>query len=113
MNKGCPPPSQSLLQWLPDEVDPSPVKEIKIAIWSGGMNQHRRRIDNLTKIQVSIIDGTTLGRSTQKESAIKTKARLRRSRGTELNDPHKTVRERISSRGDGNSLGVPERCNGC
>ena len=50
-------------QRLPDKVDPGPVEEIKVAIWSGGMDQHRSRVDNLTEIQVSIIDDTLLGRS--------------------------------------------------
>src|SRR5271156_6736199 len=60
MNKGSPFPSQQLLQRLPYEVEPPLIEEIKVAIRSGGVDQRRGRVDNLTKAQALIVDGTEL-----------------------------------------------------
>jgi hypothetical protein len=49
MNKGCPLPSQQLLQRLPYEVEPRPIEKIRVAIRSGGVDQRGRRLDNLAK----------------------------------------------------------------
>jgi hypothetical protein len=86
MNPGSPFPSQQALQRLPNEIQPGPIEEIEVTVRSCGVDQRRCRVDNLTKIQVSIVDGTMLGRShgadctTQRESTIKAQARLHRSR---------------------------------
>ena len=63
MNPGSPLPSQQTLQRLPNKIQPGPIEEIKVTIRSRGVDQRRSRVYNLTKIQVSIIDETMLGRS--------------------------------------------------
>src|SRR6202041_1682692 len=54
MNPGSPFPSQQALQRLPNEIQPGPIEEIEVTIRSCGVDQRRCRVDNLTKIQVSI-----------------------------------------------------------
>ena len=60
MNTGSPFPSQQPLQRLPDEIQPGPIEEVEISVRSRGVDQRRRRVDDLTKTQALIIVGTVL-----------------------------------------------------
>src|ERR1700733_1504527 len=60
MNTGSPFPSQQLLQPLPCEDEPLPIKEIEVSVGSRRVNQRGRQVYDLTKTQALIIDGTVL-----------------------------------------------------
>src|SRR5260370_2788200 len=63
MNPGSPFPSQQTLQRLPNEIQPGPIEEIEVTIRSCSVDQRRSRVDNLPKIQFSILYGTIIGPS--------------------------------------------------
>src|SRR5579863_5331707 len=55
MNARCPSPTNELLQRFPRELKPSSTEEIQVAIWTAAMEQSRRIVDNVAKIQQLIV----------------------------------------------------------